>query len=78
MQKAKVSALILIVSLFAISSCQTQKTSFVPYEKDTGAYLLVYFKDNTHSLHFALSPDGIYRKVAMKFLPKENRLVLPH
>ena len=23
-----------------------------------GAYLLVYFKDNTHSLHFALSTDG--------------------
>lgn len=58
MQKCKTLALIVFVSLFAVSSCQTQKTSSVPNEKDMGAYLLVYFKDNTHSLHFALSPDG--------------------
>ena len=29
-----------------------------PTEKDMVAYLMVYFKDDTHSLHFALSDDG--------------------
>lgn len=35
--------------------CAADKT---PAEKDMAAYLLVYFKDDTHSLHFALSRDG--------------------
>lgn len=30
----------------------------VPTEKDFAAYLFVFFKDDDHSLHFALSPDG--------------------
>jgi hypothetical protein len=30
----------------------------VPVEKDLAAYLFVYFKDDDHSLHFALSSDG--------------------
>lgn len=30
----------------------------VPKEKDMGAYLMVFFKDDDHSLHFALSKDG--------------------
>jgi predicted GH43/DUF377 family glycosyl hydrolase len=30
----------------------------VPAEKDLAAYLLVYFLDKDHSLHFALSSDG--------------------
>ncbi len=30
----------------------------VPQEKDMAAYLLVYHRDETHSLHFALSDDG--------------------
>ncbi|NEU70086.1 glycoside hydrolase family 43 protein [Spirosoma agri] len=30
----------------------------VPSEKDVAAYLLVYFKDEDHSLHMALSNDG--------------------
>ena len=29
-----------------------------PAEKEMEAYLLVYFKDNTHSLHMAISTDG--------------------
>lgn len=29
-----------------------------PTEKDMAAYLMVYFKDDTHGLHFALSDDG--------------------
>lgn len=30
----------------------------VPQEKDMKAYLMVYFKDDTHGLYMALSPDG--------------------
>src|SRR3569833_3383758 len=30
----------------------------VPADKDLSAYLLVYFLDKDHSLHFALSSDG--------------------
>lgn len=30
----------------------------VPQEKDMSAYLMVFHKDNTHSLHMALSNDG--------------------
>ncbi|PVH27067.1 glycoside hydrolase family 43 protein [Sphingobacterium corticibacter] len=29
-----------------------------PTEKDMAAYLMVYFKDDTHSVHFATSKDG--------------------
>lgn len=29
-----------------------------PQQKDLSAYLLTYFKDETHSLHFAVSTDG--------------------
>lgn len=55
--------MILIVSLFVVSllsGCveQAQSRDSVVGEKDMGAYLLVYFSDSTHSLHFALSPDG--------------------
>ncbi len=51
-----------LVAFFAISCNQSQhkddeKTD--PFtEKDKAAYLLAYFKDPTHSLHFALSTDG--------------------
>jgi Beta-xylosidase len=30
----------------------------VPQEKDMGAYLMVFHKDDTHSLHMAISADG--------------------
>ncbi len=30
----------------------------VPQEKDMSAYLMVFHKDDTHSLHMAVSPDG--------------------
>ena len=36
----------------------------VPPESEMAAYLLVYFKDETHGLHFALSSDG-YRFTAL-------------
>jgi len=39
---------------FVSVQAQTRKTT----EKDMKAYLMVYFKDDTHSLYMALSPDG--------------------
>lgn len=35
-----------------------EKPATVPTEKDFGAYLFVFHKDDDHSLHFALSRDG--------------------
>lgn len=35
-----------------------QKKTKVPREKDMKAYLMAYFKDDTHGLYFALSKDG--------------------
>jgi hypothetical protein len=45
--------------LFAIffDGCFEQRFK-VPKEKDMGAYLMVYFKDDTHGLYMALSKDG--------------------
>ena len=51
-------ALILFASLFSGCSYHAKSRSPIVKEEDMGAYLLVYFKDNTHSLHFALSTDG--------------------
>jgi hypothetical protein len=50
--------LILFASLFSGCFYHAKKDFPIVKEKDMGAYLLVYFKDNTHSLHFALSTDG--------------------
>ena len=36
----------------------TRGKAGLPAEKDRSAYLLAYFKDETHSLHFAVSSDG--------------------
>lgn len=47
---------ILIIVALIGTSCQNVKK--VPTEKDMAAYLMVYFKDDTHSLYFALSNDG--------------------
>lgn len=48
---------IAILMLFS-GATQAQKKTKVPQEKDMGAYLLVYFKDETHGLYMALSSDG--------------------
>lgn len=48
------SAAIATLLLTAIAHADTT----APYEDDLAAYLLVYFKDDTHSIHFALSSDG--------------------
>ncbi|MDY0903547.1 beta-xylosidase [Pedobacter sp. CFBP9032] len=48
--------------LFACFSCafstSAQTKTKVPKEKDMAAYLMVYFKDDTHGLYMALSKDG--------------------
>jgi hypothetical protein len=50
---------LVLLMLFALFSggCFVQKSK-VPKEKDMGAYLMVYFKDDTHGLYMALSKDG--------------------
>lgn len=64
MQKKIMFVLVLLVSLFVVSlfsGCLFYAKSGDPLlanEDKMGAYLLVYFKDNTHSLYFALSSDG--------------------
>lgn len=40
------------------TGCFAQKKIKIPKEKDMGAYLMVYFKDDTHGLYMALSKDG--------------------
>jgi len=51
---------ILIVALLLLSleAANAQKKRKVFTEKDMAAYLMVYFKDDTHGLYMALSKDG--------------------
>lgn len=51
-------SLILIVLCFLLTGNAQAQRAKKPAEKDMAAYLLVYFKDDTHSLYFALSKDG--------------------
>ena len=48
----------LIPLALAALSLLTASCASVPKEADLGVYLLVYFRDETHSLHMALSSDG--------------------
>ncbi|MFD1256727.1 glycoside hydrolase family 43 protein [Mucilaginibacter terrae] len=47
----------LIFCTLITGACSAQKSK-VPKEKNMGAYLMVYFKDDTHGLYMALSKDG--------------------
>src|SRR3954469_25455287 len=47
-----------VLILAGLITCSPQARAGVPAEKDLAAYLFVYFKDDDHSLHFALSSDG--------------------
>lgn len=58
MQKKNKLALIVFVLLFSGCLYNAKSGYSIENEEDKEAYLLVYFKDNTHSLHFALSTDG--------------------
>lgn len=44
--------------IFFVNQTLAQKKSRIPKEEDMSAYLLVYFKDDTHGLYMALSSDG--------------------
>lgn len=50
--------LLLLLLFINTSQVFAQKKSKPPTEKDMGAYLMVYFKDDTHGLYMALSSDG--------------------
>jgi hypothetical protein len=56
MKKYKI--LITFTILFFVSNTVLAQKAKAPKEKDMGAYLMVYFKDDTHSLYMALSKDG--------------------
>ena len=45
-----------LISMICSTACSPKVG--MPNEKDLEAYLLTYFKDNTHGLYFALSKDG--------------------
>lgn len=53
-----IAAFILLTSGFLQAQENPEVKNAVPQEEDMDAYLLVYFKDDTHSLHMALSYDG--------------------
>lgn len=50
-------AIVALAALFAAGAAPAIGAD-VPEEKDMGAYLMVYHKDDTHSLHMAISYDG--------------------
>ena len=47
-----------LILLFAVTSCLHTTKTKVPSEDEMKAYLMVYFKDSDYSLHMALSNDG--------------------
>ena len=50
--------LLVIIALTMFVSCIGQNKEMALQKKQMSAYLLVYFKDESHSLYFALSRDG--------------------
>lgn len=54
----KIQAVALISVLFIFPALTALGKNKSPREKDMKAYLMVYFKDETHSLYMALSKDG--------------------
>ena len=49
---------ITLLFIFSAAMVEAQKKQKLPAEKDMSAYLMVYFKDDTHGLYMALSKDG--------------------
>ncbi len=47
-----------MLSVLLITTTYGQTRRKLPKEKQMGAYLLVYFKDDTHGLYYAVSKDG--------------------
>ena len=57
-KRNSILVLVLVVTLFSTYVCNAQIGLSTADEENMSAYLLVYFRDNNHSLHFALSTDG--------------------
>lgn len=49
---------ILLFSFYAFAAAGYSASAKIPAEEDMYGYLMVYFKDDTHSLYMALSSDG--------------------
>jgi len=58
MNKAFIKPVSMAMLVLSFNVIFAQKKTNVPKEKDMAAYLMVYFKDADHSLHFALSKNG--------------------
>lgn len=57
--KSKILRMVLALMVCAwLNPVLAQQKAAIPTEKDMSAYLMVYFKDDSHSLYFALSKDG--------------------
>ncbi|WP_081200538.1 glycoside hydrolase family 43 protein [Niastella yeongjuensis] len=54
----KEHSLIMLFILLTTVTAFAQKKTKLPQEKNMAAYLMVYFRDADHDLHFALSKDG--------------------
>lgn len=52
----KMGFMLLLATVISANADARRKP--IPKEKAMGAYLMTYFKDDTHSLYFALSDDG--------------------
>lgn len=50
--------ILLAMTACLLTGCGKWNSAKVPTEKEMSAYLMVYFKDETHGLYMALSPDG--------------------
>ena len=58
MKKTRSFLTFLLACCLLVPTAEAKKRVKIPTEKEMAAYLLVYFKDDTHSLHMALSADG--------------------
>jgi len=58
MTSPKVFIAFLATAVLSTVGCAGLDTPKAPSEKEMSAYLMVYFKDPTHSLYMALSQDG--------------------
>ncbi len=58
MRKTRLARPLFLIAALGLCLAAGAKKNNVPQEKDMGAYLMVYHKDATHSLHAAISYDG--------------------
>ena len=56
--KKTIRLILAFTFVLSLTFCGNQKQNATAQNVENEAYLLTYFKDNTHSLYFALSTDG--------------------